>query len=293
MLNIAKNAESAPEVSFLRSAYEGSLAIDNDYGNRNIPCVRYVGNDNLGLFCIPPFGGSKWEPKTQFFLEKCREDNHSFVSFGYSDFESDTKVVADLNLMRMLNDGETIFQTMTQGDQIIVASSFGSNIALRLALTHPDRIKGLVLVSPGIEVERDLLGCFLRDERRRAQYENEGTCTIYAPYHTHEGDALRKRVIVRRDMVHQAAALEVFKHTQQVALSCPTVILHDPDDERVPFSTATELQSRIDRGLMRSGAMRNPRIISTIGSGHDHEKPRDKVIIWSHVERLMTGANLG
>lgn len=156
--------------------------------------------------------------------------------FDYSGHGASQGRFEDGTLSRWLEESLAVFDAFTQGPQILVGSSMGGWIALRMVeelskRAERGRIAGLVLVAPAPDFTTELIEPTLSAEQRRA-LEERGFYEEPTPYGPEPNvytqalfeDGRRNRVL---DGIIDAG--------------CPIHILQGMDDDDVPYRHALRL----------------------------------------------------
>src|SRR5690606_29064841 len=104
------------------------------------------------------------------------ETGRAFLRHDYSGHGESGGAFEDGTISRWLAQSLAIFRSFTQGRQILVGSSMGAWIALRMAQelrrAGEERIAGLVLLAPAPDFTAELVEPALTDAQRRALAEN-------------------------------------------------------------------------------------------------------------------------
>lgn len=79
------------------------------------------------------------------------------IRFDYFGHGASSGAFEDGTISRWLADALFVFDELTRGPQILVGSSMGGWLALLMALARPDRVKGLVLISPAPDFTETML----------------------------------------------------------------------------------------------------------------------------------------
>jgi pimeloyl-ACP methyl ester carboxylesterase len=147
---------------------------------------------------------------------------------------------------------EEVLLEETERPALLVGNSLGGGLALRFAMSHPERVRGLVLTSPAgaalTDPEQDsLLATFhmssLRDGRRffeRLYHRPPPLSTLFA------WDLLR--IIGRphlRELIHALREADAFASAELAQLRTPTLLLWGHSDDLMPDSAYQYFRSHL------------------------------------------------
>ncbi len=153
-----------------------------------------------------------------------------FVRFDYFGHGSSTGEFTDGTISHWRGDIPHILDTLTHGPQILVGSSFGGWLSTLAALDRPDRVAGLVLIAPAIDMTERLMWDRFSD-RARAKLESEGL--IYDPSeYDPEGYPITQNLILD--------GREHLVLGDTIDISVPVRILHGQQDTAVPWQLSLE-----------------------------------------------------
>ena len=163
------------------------------------------------------------------------ERKQNFVRFDYFGHGSSTGEFTEGTISHWRGDIPHILDTLTQGPQILVGSSFGGWLSMLAALDRPDRVAGLVLIAPAIDMTERLMWDRFSD-RARAKLESEGL--IYDPSeYDPEGYPITHNLI-----------LDGRNHLllgDTIDISVPVRIIHGQQDTAVPWQLSLELAEHL------------------------------------------------
>jgi len=216
-----------------------SILATVEAGGETIAVRRREGS-NPGLFWLGGYRsdmrGTKAEAIDGFAAERgLAATRHDYSGHG----ESSGRFV-DGTISRWLAESLAVFRSMTAGPQILIGSSMGAWIALRMVQEldkagERDRIAGLVLLAPAPDFTMELIEPSLGDEQRealaRSGYFEEASQYSHEPY------------IYTRALIEDGRANRVLGAT--IHTHCPVHILHGRDDPDVPYSLAIRLAEHL------------------------------------------------
>ncbi len=128
-----------------------------------------------------------------------------------------------------------VLNTLTKGSLILVGSSFGGWLSTLMATQLKDRIKGLVLIAPAIDMTERLMWQTF-DEDMRAQLMQDGI--IYTP-----SDYDAQGYPVTRDLIEDGRGHLILD--QKIEFDGRVRILHGQQDKSVPWQLSLEIAEKI------------------------------------------------
>lgn len=110
--------------------------------------------------------------KAEALDEWCAGTGRACLRFDYSGHGESGGRFVDGTISRWLAEAMAVFDALTEGPQVVVGSSMGGWVALRLAQElaragRRDRLKGLVLLAPAPDFPETLMEPLLSDQHRR------------------------------------------------------------------------------------------------------------------------------
>lgn len=189
-----------------------------------------------------------WKPWVEAFSAQNRFVPYDPRGCGLSD-----RFVPDLSLDAWQADFEAVAATITEPRFVLLGLSQGGLIAIRFALSHPERVSQLVLVNAygqgarvraRTDAERLEAETLVNFVRIGWGHENAAFCqfstNLFIPdgteaQHRWWGDLERMTASpeVAAELLHEMQGIDVLDLASQV--SVPTLILHCREDMRVPF----------------------------------------------------------
>ncbi|HEY5082332.1 MAG TPA: alpha/beta hydrolase [Bauldia sp.] len=190
-----------------------------------------------GLFWLGGFRSDMKGAKATAVDAFAAECGLAAVRFDYSGHGTSGGRFEDGTISGWLEEARAVFDKFTAGPQIVVGSSMGGWIALRLAvaLRETARIAGLVLIAPAIDMTRALMWDKMDGAARE---ELLATGALRVPtQHAPEPYRITRALIEDGDR-------HLFGENL-IEVGCPVTILQGVADMDVPWRHATALVSRL------------------------------------------------
>lgn len=161
---------------------------------------------------------------------------HAYLRHDYSGHGTSGGGFRDGTISRWLDESLAVFRRFTTGRQVLVGSSMGAWIALRMAAElgkagEGDRIGGMVLLAPAPDFTAELMEPLLTEEHRRSLAERG--------YFEEPSDYSPEANVYTRALFEDGAANRVM--TGPIDTHCHVHILQGLADPDVPHSHALKL----------------------------------------------------
>jgi pimeloyl-ACP methyl ester carboxylesterase len=185
----------------------------------------------------------------------CESRGQAFVRFDYFGHGRSSGAFADATVSRWRDDALAVLDTLTDGPQIVVGSSFGGWIMLLLAAARPQRVKALIGIAAAPDATEDLMWAQFPPEVRQ-RIERDGAAAIPSTY-SEQGYLITRRLIEdgRKHLLMRSA----------IAFDGPVRLLHGMRDDDVPWQRSLALAERLAAADVR---------ITLVKDG-DHRLSRD------------------
>lgn len=212
-----------------------------------------VSNDSsCAVVFLPGFMSNRQGTKAQFLKEFCAEKKLEYVGIDYRGHGDSEGEFSELTLSDWVEDCLDVLETLKK-PLILVGSSMGGWIALRLQEMLRDKVKGLVLLAPAPDFTVRLRESF--SKKQLQDLEEKGFVSLDSGYE--QPHVFTKKLL---DDGEGNLVLE-----RGLELGCPVEILQGKQDTSVPWREALELVESIkapeitltlleeaDHGLSRS-----------------------------------------
>ncbi|MEQ8296093.1 MAG: alpha/beta hydrolase [Nitratireductor sp.] len=164
------------------------------------------------------------------------ENGHACVRHDYSGHGESGGAFRDGTISRWLAESLAVFRHFTDGPQILVGSSMGAWIALRMVQElnrgrADDRVAGLVLIAPAPDFTVELMEPQLTDRHRR-DLEQKG-------YFEEPSEYGPEPNVYTRALFEDGARNRVL--TGLIETHCPVTVLQGMQDTDVPYTHALKL----------------------------------------------------
>jgi pimeloyl-ACP methyl ester carboxylesterase len=198
--------------------------------------VRHRAGDGPGVVWLGGFRSDMAGTKAETLDRWAAETGHAFTRFDYSGHGESGGAFRDGTISRWLGESLAVLRGFTQGPQVLVGSSMGAWIALRMvAELHKAgdgaRIGGLVLLAPAPDFTHELMEPQLTAEQREA-LDRDGLFEEPSGYSDEPN-------IYTRALFEDGAKNRVM--TGPIDTHCPVHVLQGLADPDVPHEHALKL----------------------------------------------------
>ena len=199
---------------------------------------RAQGSDNSlpGFVWLGGFRSDMLGGKAETMVEEAALLGASSLRFDYSGHGASGGRFSDGTISRWVTESLAVIEARTEGPQILLGSSMGAWIALRVAQEmkkagQSSRLAGLILIAPAPDFTAELMEpAFSKDEKR--QLRENGLIEQPSAY-SDEPD------VITRDLIEDGRNNLVL--TEPLAVGCPVRILQGMRDPDVPYTHALKL----------------------------------------------------
>ena len=215
--------------------------------------------------------------KALWLEDWARAQGRAFLRFDYSGHGESGGVFAEGTISKWLDESVAVLRRLTQGPQVLVGSSMGGWIALRLIEElrkggEGARIAGLVLLAPAPDFTFDLIEPSLTTGQRQ-NLEEKG-------YFEEQSEYSSDPNIYTRALLEDGRENRVL--TGPIDTHCPVHILQGMADPDVPHEHALKLAALLPADDLT---------LSLIpGGDHRLSRPQDIALLLRTVEEVMAQA---
>ena len=213
------------------------------FSERVVAYDLYKGSqEKTGIYWLSGFKSSMRSNKVTELASWCSQNNHSLCRFDYSGHGESPGNFEDGLISHWLEEAICIFESKTNGPQILIGSSMGGWLTLlllrQLKARYADlseRVKGCILIAPAWNMTEELMwGRF--SEEIKSEILKKGAYMRPSAYG--DGPYAITRGLIEDGRMH---SLDLSK----VSLDCPIRIIHGLQDPDVPWEHSLELVKQI------------------------------------------------
>ncbi|MEX0954786.1 MAG: alpha/beta hydrolase [Rhizobiaceae bacterium] len=240
----------------------------------NAIAVRHRTGKTPGLVWLGGFKSDMAGTKADVLDQWAAGNGHAFTRHDYSGHGISGGRFEDGTISRWLAESQAVFDRVTQGPQILVGSSMGGWIALRMAQEQAKsgrsgRIAGLLLIAPAPDFTIDLMEPALTVEQRAA-LDAQG-------YFEEPSDYSDEPNIYTKALFEDGRENRVL--TGVIDTHCPVHILQGMADPDVPHAHAQKLVEHLPADDVTLTLIRD--------GDHRLSRPQDLALLTRSVEGLI------
>ncbi len=239
--------------------------------------VRHASGSEPGVVWLGGFRSDMLGTKAETLNDWAQRSGRAFLRHDYSGHGESGGAFVDGTISKWLAESLAVFRHFTKGRQILVGSSMGAWIALRMAQElrkagEGERVAGLVLLAPAPDFTSELVEPKLSEAQKRDLAE-KGFFDIPSEYSSE--NYVYTRALIEDGRLNRVMDGPIDTH-------CPVHVLQGLADPDVPHAHALKLV-----GLLPADDV----TLSLIPDGdHRLSRPQDLDMILRAVEAISTQA---
>ena len=144
---------------------------ETPHGN-TIAYNQFIGK-KIGIVFLSGYKSDMQGKKALYIENWAKENDHSFLRFDYSGHGESSGQIDKKCFSDWYKDSETLIKEITRGKQIIVGSSMGGWIMLRLAKLLPKKIFGIIGLAPAPDFPKVLIWNKMNTFQKRSLIKNK------------------------------------------------------------------------------------------------------------------------
>ena len=187
----------------------------------------------------------------------CRNRGHAYLRFDYRGHGQSSGRFEETVISDWLEDALAAIDALTDGPLLLVGSSLGGWLMLRLAVARPARIKGLVGIAPAPDFTEDLMWHRFSVEQRAALTRNG---VLYLPSEYSPEPTAVTLALIEDGRRHKML-------NGPISFDGPVRLIHGLADPDVPWEVSMRTQECL--------TSRDVEVTFVKGAGHRLSEPRD------------------
>ncbi|XP_047500905.1 palmitoyl-protein thioesterase ABHD10, mitochondrial-like [Penaeus chinensis] len=219
---------TGPETQFLETSSLGKT--------RQIAYQKIDGIRSPGIMYIPGFMSHKAATKATMLHMFCQEYGFPYIRYDPSGL-GETKGVkqSETNLTVWLEDAAQVLSNLTDGPQLVVASSMGGWISSILAKRYPEKFSSLLMLAPAINFGRKYMQVLLSQlpPGLVKKFEADEVVKLFVPEYG--------EFPLRKSMFEDMKQHELSMEAGSIPVQCPTRIIHGVKDKDVPYKESLQV----------------------------------------------------
>ena len=236
--------------------------------------LRQVAGATPGVMWLGGFKSDMLGTKAETLSDWAQEKGHAFIRHDYSGHGESGGRFVDGTISLWLKQSLEVLRRRTEGPQILVGSSMGAWIALRMVQElhragEGGRLAGLLLLAPAPDFTADLMEPQLTDEQKR-DLEEKG-------YFEEPSEYSPEPNVYTKALFDDGRANRVM--TGLIDTHCPVHILQGMADPDVPYHHALRLVEHLPAVDVTLSLIRD--------GDHRLSRPQDLAMIISALEGLI------
>lgn len=244
-----------------------------DVNGTNIALRLRVGEKAPGLVWLGGYCSDMLGSKAQHLDQWALNNHHAMLRFDYSGHGESGGAFKDGTISLWLEQCLAVYRAYTQGPQILIGSSMGGWLALRMAqelIKTGEKPAGLILLAPAPDFTQELIEPSLTADQK-AQLDANG-------YYEEPSDYSPQPYIYTRNLIDDGRKNQIL--TGIVETRCPVHILQGMEDADVPYAHALKLVEHLPVDDVTLTLIRD--------GDHRLSRPQDLDLLTRSVETMVS-----
>lgn len=183
---------------------------------------------------LPGFASDMSGTKAMVLLDYCKTRGQSLLRLDYSGHGASDGRFRDGTIGQWTADAQAVIDHVVDGPMILIGSSMGGWIGLKLALAFGARVVAFIGIAAAPDFTETLLWPTLAPDLQ-ARLIAEGEVTVPSPY---GGD-----LVITSALIEDGRAQSIMN--RQLDIDCPIRLLQGQLDPDVPWPTALEIAGHV------------------------------------------------
>jgi esterase/lipase len=199
---------------------------------RKIAYIHYKGKSKIGFLFFPGFNSDMMGSKALKIYNWCKINKYQCTLFDYSGHGKSSKKFIDSSFTEWIEDSNEILNKVTSGPQILIGSSMGGWIAIKIGILNHRKIKGIITIAAAPDFTKRLWENQLSISQKEEIIKN-GFIIIPSNYDD-EGYIITKKIINsgNKNLILDSKTLEI---------KSPLRLIHGDKDEAVSWKESLKI----------------------------------------------------
>ena len=200
--------------------------------NRKIAYQYYKGNSKIGFMFFSGFCSDMKGSKAKYIFQWCKKKEYECTLFDYSGHGNSSEEFKDSSIKEWIEDSSEILNRVTSNPQILIGSSMGGWIALKIGLKNALKVKGIVTIAAAPDFTKRLWDKEL-NTIQKAEILNQGFTKIPSEY-DENGYIITKENI-------KAGNENLLLKSKKLLFPFPIRLIHGDRDEAVSWKESLKI----------------------------------------------------
>ncbi|MDX1402864.1 MAG: alpha/beta hydrolase [Kiloniellales bacterium] len=188
-----------------------------------------------GLMFLGGFMSDMTGTKALYLEEHAKERGQAFLRLDYRGHGASSGRFEDGTIGLWAEDALGVFDSLSEGPQVLVGSSMGGWISLLVARSRPDRVSALVGIAAAPDFTKSMWESFSSEIRETIT--RSGRCEMPSDYDDNP-------YVITKDLIEDGANQCLLGG--KIPIKCPVRLLQGTADTAVPWQTAMALLENLE-----------------------------------------------
>lgn len=243
--------------------------------NRKIAYQHFKSKSKIGFIFFSGFCSDMSGTKAQYIFQWCKKNKFECILFDYSGHGKSSEKFINTSLKEWIEDASEVLNKLTSKPQILIGSSMGGWIALKISLMYTKRIKGVITIAAAPDFTRRLWKKELNNDQKN-EIETRGYTNISSEYDS-TGYTITKKII------EEGNKHSILTNKKNI-FSIPLKLIHGDNDKSVSWKESLKIFNKSNNDLSELIILKN-------GDHRLSDKRQLKKIIIA-IQSLLEGLHL-
>ncbi len=199
---------------------------------RKIAYQYYKGKSKIGFIFFSGFCSDMSGSKAQYIYKWCKKNKYECTLFDYSGHGKSSEKFIDSSIKEWIEDSIEILHKVPSNPQILIGSSMGGWIALKLSLINSLKIKGMITIAAAPDFTKRLWKNELNNKQKH-EIIKKGYTNIPSDY---DSDGY----IITKKLIEEGNKNLVLSNKKNI-FTFPLKLIHGDKDEAVSWKESLKI----------------------------------------------------